>query len=69
MDSDGENTHLVDCVDEVSEQCDICRASDKAPHVPTAGAATVKMSKSKLQVGLLFLGDLIALRATGVPTT
>ena len=35
-----ENMHLVNYVHEVLEQCEICRASGKAPHVPIAGATT-----------------------------
>ena len=55
--------HLANCVDEVSEQRGICRAFDKAPHVPVAGTSTVSMSNGNLQVDLVFPANLIALRA------
>ena len=45
------------------EQCEVCRAFDKAPHAPIGGTSTVAMFNGKLQADLLFLGVLIALRA------
>ena len=54
--------HLATCVDEVMAQCEICRTFDEAPHVPAAGTSTVAMFNAKLQVDLLFLDDIIALR-------
>ena len=55
--------HLRTCVDEVSEQRDICRAVDMAPHVPIAGAAAVSTFYEKLQADLLFPDDLFASNA------
>ena len=55
--------HLVNYVDEVLEHCDLCRARDKAPHVPIAGTTTAPMSNETLQVDL-FSEDIIALRAS-----
>ena len=63
VDSDGGVSHSVNDVDEVLENGDVCRASDKAPHVPLAGASAVSMFNEKVQVDLLFIEDLIALRA------
>ena len=52
--SDGGMSHLVNHVDDVLENCDVCRAFDKAPHLPTAGASAVPTFNGKAQVGLLF---------------
>ena len=40
-DSSGETVGSVNYVYEVSERSTICRAFDKAPHIPTAGASMV----------------------------
>ena len=40
-DLEGGNFHLVHFADEVLGHCDVCKASDKAPHFPIAGASTV----------------------------
>ena len=37
VDSVEDNMHLATYVDEVLEQCEVCRALNKAPHVPIAG--------------------------------
>ena len=37
---------------EVLEQCEICCAFDKAPHIPIAGASTVAAFNEKLQAYL-----------------
>ena len=64
--SDGGKVYLANYADEVSGQCDVCRAFDAAPHVPIAGTSTVSMFDGKLQADSLFLGNLIALNAAGV---
>ena len=51
---------------EVLEQCEICRAFNKAPHIPIAGASTVSAFKEKFQADLLPLDDAGALRAMEV---
>ena len=61
-DSDSGNAHLVNCVDEVPERCEVRRVFDEVPHVPIAGASTASMFSGKVQVDILFLGDIIALR-------
>ena len=58
--------HLPTCVDEVLAQCGVCQAFGKAPHAPAAGASTVAAYSEKLQVALLFVGDIIALRIMDV---
>ena len=58
-DQDGGNFHLVDNADEVLEQCEVCRAFDKAPHVLAVGTSTASMSDEKAQVDLMFSGNLI----------
>ena len=63
MDSDSGNAHRVNYVDEVLGRCEVRRASDKAPHVPISGTPTASMFNEKVQVDLLFLGDIVALRA------
>ena len=40
-----ENMHLLTCADAVSEQFEVRRAFDKAPHVPIGGTSTVSMFK------------------------
>ena len=46
-DSDWDYIHLVTCVDEVSEQCEVRRTFDKAPHVPVAGASAALVFHEK----------------------
>ena len=65
-DSDEGNLHLLSCVDEVSEQCDVCQDFDNAPLVPIAGASTFAMFNGKLWVDLLFLDDIVAPHAMDV---
>ena len=60
VDSERDNMHLLTCADEVLARCEVCRAFGKAPHAPVAGASTVAAFNVKLQVDLLFLGDVIA---------
>ena len=48
VDSDRGNMHSMSYVDLVSGQCEIRRATDKAPQVPIAGTPTVSMSNEKL---------------------
>ena len=66
MDSDRDNMHLANCVDEVLEQCDAGRSFSAAPHVPIAGTSTVPRFSERLQVDLLFSGDLLVLHAIDV---
>ena len=57
------NSHSVNFVGEGPEHCAVCKAFEKAPHVPIAGTSTVSMFNEKVQVDLAFLEDLIALHA------
>ena len=66
MGSDGGNMHLLNCVDEVSKHGEVCQGFDKAPHKRIAGTPAVSMSAGKLQVDLVFLEDVMALRAMDV---
>ena len=53
-------------MDAVVTQCEVCRAFDKAPHLPIAGTSMVAAFNEKLQVDLLFLDDLIVLHIMDV---
>ena len=66
VDSNWGTVGLVNYADEVFEQCGICCASDEDPHILLAGASTVSALHEKLQMGLPFPDDAIALRATDV---
>ena len=59
-------SHLVDQVGKVLETCDVCRACDKAPHVPIAGTTTASAVNEKVQVDLLFLDDLLVVHAMDI---
>ena len=61
-DSAGGNMHSVTCVDYVPAQREVCRAFDKASHVPVAGTSTLAMFTEKLHVDPLFSADTAALR-------
>ena len=43
VDSDGGNSHLVNFAGDVLDQCDVCRASDQAPHIPIADTSVASM--------------------------
>ena len=58
--------HSLIHVDEVLEQCELRRPSEKAPHVPVAGTPTASIPNEELQEDLLFLGGIPALHATDV---
>ena len=66
VDAEGGNLSLLRHVEEVVNQCDVCKAFDKAPRTPITGTSTVAMFNEKLQVDLLFLGDLIVLHIMDV---
>merc|ERR1711951_45024 len=61
VEADGRASSLVQYVDEVVRNCEVCRAFDMAPSIPIAGASTVSAFNEKLQVDLLFLGEHIVL--------
>ena len=54
MDAEEDNLSLLRHVEEVVNQCDVCKAFDKAPRAPIAGTSTVAMFNEKLQVDLIF---------------
>ena len=66
MDSDRGNMHVANHAGSVLGQHDARLAVTKAPHVLVAGVPTASMFNDKLQVDLLFLGDLIALHTADV---
>ena len=54
VDSDGETAGSAHCVDEVLDQCEVCRAPAKSPHIPIAGTFLAAALAGNLQVDLLF---------------
>ena len=61
-DSGWGSIHSGHFADGVLERRVVRRAIDKGPHVPVAGTSTASMFYEILQVCLLFLGDIVALR-------
>ena len=59
--------HSANCVNDVSEHCDVCRPSDKAPNLAAEGAPAASMFNEKSQVRQPFYEDLVALDAADVP--
>ena len=57
---------LIAHLDGVLGNCEVCRAFDKAPHLPVAGASSVSCFNERAQVDLLFLDDIIAVHAMDV---
>ena len=66
VDSDSGMSHLVAHVDGVLDTCEVCRAFDKAPHLPIAGTSSVSCFNERVQVDLLFLDDILAAHAMDV---
>ena len=66
MDACGETLGLAHSVGEASEQCEIYRASDGAPHTPIVRVPAISTAPEKLQVKLPSLGDAIASHAMAV---
>ena len=66
VDSDRETRHPANYVGEALEGCEVCRALDKAAHIPTAGTSAVPAFDEKLQADLLFLGDATAPRTMDI---
>ena len=60
--ADGKANSLIPLVDDVVRRCEICRASDVALAIPASAASSPSSSNEKVQVDLLFLGDIIVLR-------
>ena len=57
VDSNGDAVYLLNYVGEALEQCEVCGASDKAPHAPIAGTSAVSMFNEKSRAGLRFPVD------------
>ena len=66
MDSGGGNSHSANHVEEAPEHCRICRAIDKAPHVPIAANPAISAFYGEFEADLFFLADLDTLRAMDV---
>ena len=62
MGPQGNNMHSLASIDDVLARCAVCQAFEKVLHDPVAGTSTVAAFNEKMQVGLLFLDDVIALR-------
>ena len=69
MDAEEANIRLLDFVYFAVDQCEVCWAFGKAHRLAVAGASSVSSFCGKLQGDLLFLGDVVALRAMDVRTT
>ena len=67
MDAEGANKRLLAVMNEVVGQCEVRQAFDTAPHLPLAGTSSAPLFKKELQVDLLFLGNVIDLRAVPSP--
>ena len=59
--ADGKADGLIALADDVVRECETFRAFDVAPAIPVAGTSSVSSFNEKVQVDLLFSGDLIAL--------
>ena len=53
-------------MDDVVAQCDVCKAFEKAPHIPISGTSSASMLYERMRKKSLFLSDIIALRIMGV---
>ena len=63
VDADGDSQRLLGCVSGVLGPCEVCRASEEAPHLPVAGTSAAPPFNEKLQVVLLSVGGVGALHA------
>ena len=59
----GGNLHLLQHVHEVLGHCDVRRAFGRAPHVLTAGTSAISIFNEKLQLDLLFWGEIVPLHS------
>ena len=66
VEADGRAGSLVQYVDEVVRNCEVCRAFDMAPSIPIAGTSTVSAFNEKLQIDLLFLDEHIVLHVLDI---
>ena len=41
VDAEGDTQSLIQRVDDVVAQCDVCKAFEKAPHIPNSGTSSV----------------------------
>ena len=66
VDAEGDTQSLIQHVGDVVSQRDASKEFEKAPHVPISGTSSVSMFNERLQMDLLFLDDIIALRIMDV---
>ena len=59
--ADGKAGRLIPLVGDVVRECEICRTFDVAPAIRVAGTSSASSFNEEAQVGILSLGDLIAL--------
>ena len=64
--ADGKTNSLIPLADDGVRECEICRAFGVAPANPASGASSASPFNEKVQVFLLFLGDVIVLRVLGL---
>ena len=57
---------MIQHVDDVVSLRDTCKAFEKAPRIPISGTSPVSMFNERVQMDLLFLDDIIALRIMDV---
>ena len=63
VDSGGGDMRSANYVDGPLEHCEVRRALGSAPHVPIVSTSAASEFHEKLQAGLVFLDDIISLRA------
>ena len=63
VDSDGDQMHLPTYVDEVSEQCEVRRTFENAPHLPVAATSSESAFHENIQADPLVLRGIFALCA------
>ena len=62
-DADGVGTDMLNVVDSVARECDVCMAFENTPHFLVAGASLASASNEKVRMDFLVLGNLVTLRA------
>ena len=65
-DAEGDTQSLIQHVDDVVSSRDARKAFGRAPHIPISGTSSVSMFNERLQMDLLFLDAVVALRITDV---
>ena len=66
VDAEEDTQSLIQHVDDVVSLRDTCKAFEEAPHIPISGTSSVSMFDVRLQMDLLFLGDIVGLQIMDV---